>query len=66
MYVLGETPPNPRSRAMSSPGVAKGAPSFTIQSVVQTASNAQESYTSKLQTDPTKGYFTSKNIPQGN
>ena len=32
---------------MSSPGVAKGAPSFTIQSAVQTASNAQENYTSK-------------------
>ena len=58
--MLGETPPDPRSRAMSSPGIAKGAPSFTIQSAVQTASNAQENYTSETINWFYKTIFASK------
>ena len=38
---------DPRSRAMWGLGVVKGAPSLTIQGTTQTASNAQENYTSK-------------------
>ena len=65
-HVLGETPPNPRSRAMSSSGVVKGAPSFTIQSATQTASIAQENYTLKTINWFYKMIFTSKYIPRGN
>ena len=45
--MLGETLSDRRSRAMPSPGVVKGAPSFTIQNTTQTASNVQGNYTLK-------------------
>ena len=59
-HVLGRTLSDRQSRAMQSPGVVKGAPSFTIQNTIQTASNAQGNYTSKTINWFYKTVFTSK------
>ena len=50
---------------MSSPGVVKGALSFTIQSTTQTASNAQENYTSKNYKLVLQNDIYEQNIPRG-
>ena len=59
-YVLGETLSDRQSRAMPSPGVVKGAPSFTIQNTIQTTSNVQGNYTTKTTNRFYKTIFTSK------
>ena len=64
-HVLGKTLSDRRSRAMPSLGVVKGAPSFTIQNTIQTASNVQGNYTSKTINWLYKNGIHEQNIPWG-
>ena len=62
-HMLGRTPSDHRSRALSSPGVVQGAPSLTIQNTIQTVSNAQGNYTSKNYKLVLQNYIYEQNIP---